>query len=547
MTFARFFRLPPTPALSPARAFSVGAVYLAFYLLLDWISFIHPLPAFEVTPWNPPPGVSLALLLAFGMEFWPLSLVAVWLGNVTVHGMAVWSLETLLLTLVVAGGYGLLAALLHRFGGADLRERGGLPRFIAQLAAMALVLGGLYLLVVTFFLEAPQSGFAYALVRYWVGDSIGVLVTTPLLLAVLRPGHWGFIQTREFALQALAVVLSLVVVFGLPWTDEFKYFYLLFLPLTWISLRHGLEGACLTLALIQVGLIVSAQWLGYKGGTVQEMQFLMASLAITGLTLGVTASARKAAESELQRALRLAAAGEMASALAHELNQPLTAVANYARAGQLLLEAGRSGEISDVLDKVATEARRAGAVVRRLRDFFKTGHTRRDPVAILPLVVETIGEVEERARRQSCRLEYAIPADLPPVRGDGVQLQVVLRNLLINALDAVAPESMGSLDEDPEVTLAAHREGDEVLIQVVDNGPGILPQFRDRLFDPFATSKPQGMGLGLAISRAIVEAHGGRLWAESPSAGGSRFCLALPLHHSVHSVSVKPLPVKGAP
>jgi len=249
----------------------------------------------------------------------------------------------------------------------------------------------------------------------------------------------------------------------------------------------------------------------------------------------------------LQRALRLAAAGEMASALAHELNQPLTAVANYARAGQLLLEAGRSGEISDVLDKVATEARRAGAVVRRLRDFFKTGHTRRDPVAILPLVVETIGEVEERARRQSCRLEYAIPADLPPVRGDGVQLQVVLRNLLINALDAVAPESMGSLDEDPEVTLTAHREDDEVLIQVVDNGPGILPQFRDRLFDPFATSKPQGMGLGLAISRAIVEAHGGRLWAESPSAGGSRFCLALPLHHSVHSVSVKPLPVKGAP
>lgn len=515
---------------------------MLLYLLLDWVSYIHPLPAFEVTPWNPPPGVTLALLLAFGMRFLPLTFVAVWVGNVLVHGMEAASLETFLLTVVVAGGYGLLAALLYRLGGADLRERGGLPRFIALAAAMALLLGGLYLAVVmAFMVEGGRAGFADALVRYWVGDAIGVLVTTPLLLVVLRPGQWAFLQTREFALQCLAVVFSLGVVFGLPWTDELKYFYLLFLPLTWISLRQGLEGACLTIAMIQVGLIVSAQWLGYKGGTVQEMQLLMASLAVTGLTLGATSSARKVAEAELQRALRLAAAGEMASALAHELNQPLTAVANYARAGQLMLEAGRGGELAGVLDKVAAEARRAGAVVRRLRDFFKTGHTRRDPVPILPLVVETIGEVEERARRQGCRLEYAIPADLPPARGDGVQLQVVLRNLLINALDAVAPESMGGTDEDPVVSLSAQREGDELLIRVDDNGPGILPQYRDRLFEPFATSKPTGMGLGLAISRAIVEAHGGRLWAESPARGGSRFCLALPFHHSV-----KLLPAKGA-
>jgi two-component system sensor kinase FixL len=87
----------------------------------------------------------------------------------------------------------------------------------------------------------------------------------------------------------------------------------------------------------------------------------------------------------------------------------------------------------------------------------------------------------------------------------------------------------------------AHRDGEELLLQVEDNGAGILPQFRDKLFEPFATSKPQGMGLGLAISRAIIEAHGGRLWAESPARGGSRFSLALPLHHSV-----KPLPEKGA-
>lgn len=531
MNFSRFFRLPPPPVLGHGRAAAVGGVYVLLYLLLDWVSYIHPLPAFEITPWNPPPGLTLALLLAFGLRFLPLAVATVWLGNVLVHGMAALSLETLLLTLITAGGYGLMAALLYRLGGAELRERGGLARFLAVLAGTALVLGALYLSVVSVFLPQQQQGFLYALVRFWVGDAIGVLVSAPLILVLLRPADWRFLETREFALQCLAVALSLWVVFGLPWTDEFKFFYLLFLPLTWISLRHGLEGAVLTLAMIQVGLIASAQWLGYKGATVQEMQFLMASLAIAGLTLGVTSSARKEAESELKRALRLAAAGEMAAALAHELNQPLTAVANYARAGQLMLENGHGADLAGVLDKVATEARRAGTVVRRLRDFFKSGHTRRDPVPVLPLVEDTLGEVEERARRQGCRLEYAIPAELPPARGDGVQLQVVLRNLLINALDAVATDGFSD-EEAPVVSLAAHRQGDEVLLTVQDNGPGILPQFRDRLFEPFATSKPQGMGLGLAISRAIVEAHGGRLWAESPAAGGSRFLIALPVHQS---------------
>ena len=535
MHFPRFLHLPSP--LTPRQAAAIGAAYGLLYLLLDWLSFIHLLPPFDVTPWNPPPGLTLALILIAGMRFLPLALGVCWLSNILVHQMDPASPEPLVLAAVVTGGYGLLAWLLERWGATDLRKLSGLTRFIALLALQALLVGAGFLAGAFAFMDHLPGDLGPALLRYWVGDFIGILVTTPLILTLFHPGDWRFVRSKEFCLQCLAVLLSLGLVFGLPWADEFKNFYLLFLPLIWISLRHGLEGACLSVALIQVGLIVSVQWLGYTGGTVQGLQLLMACLAITGLTLGVSASARKGAEAELKRALRLTAAGEMAAALAHELNQPLTAVANYARAGQLLLESGDTGALAAVLEKVDRESRRAGDVVRRLRDFFQTGHTRQDPVTVLALVTQTCRDLEPQAEAQGTRLEYAVPTDLPPLRGDLVQLQVVLRNLVANALEAV---EAGAGGQTPRVSLVAHRAGNMIEVAVQDNGPGIPAQFRGRLFEPFTTSKPTGMGLGLAISRAIAKAHGGRLWVESPSGGGCRFCLALPVHPSAPSST--PLP-----
>ncbi|HJW04795.1 MAG TPA: ATP-binding protein [Azospira sp.] len=511
--------------MMPHRAFGIAVGYIALYLLLDWVSFIHPLPAFDVTPWNPPPGVSLALLLVFGLRFLPLVLGVVWAGEVIFKGAAALAPATFATALVLTAGYGVLAALLQRLDAGHIRTQGSLFRFIALTAVTVLTIGAVFVAVTATLADIPVQGMGAALVRFWIGDFIGILVTTPLLLTLVNRRDWQFLLSGEFALQVLAIAVSLGMVFGLPGADKTKLFYLLFLPLIWISLRQGLAGAVTTLALTQGGMILCLEWLGHKGSTVQEFQFLMLALTVTGLYLGVSVSARRALEAKLEQALRLAAAGEMASALAHELGQPLTALSNYARAGQLMLDAGGSATegIAEVLDKVTAESRRAGDVVRRLRDFFRNGQIRQDPVDLGAVARETVASMDALAREQGSRLEYAISQDLPLIRGDTVQLQVVLRNLLANALEAVA-----SQPESGVVTLAVVQEGEEVVVRVHDNGPGIAPCFRERLFKPFATSKPAGMGLGLAISRAIADAHGGRLWADSPARGGSVFALALP-------------------
>jgi hypothetical protein len=183
----------------------------------------------------------------------------------------------------------------------------------------------------------------------------------------------------------LAIAIALWVIFGLKYTDEFKFFYLLFLPMIWIAMRHGIQGATVALAASHVGINAILEWRGLHAITVVEFQMLMLGLAVTGLFLGMAVSTRRAAEerlhqreAELNQAMRLAAAGEMAQAIAHELNQPLVAVANYARAGRAMLEdpPRHAALLADTLDKIDREANRAGQVMRRLREFFRGGGLR---------------------------------------------------------------------------------------------------------------------------------------------------------------------------
>jgi C4-dicarboxylate-specific signal transduction histidine kinase len=258
----------------------------------------------------------------------------------------------------------------------------------------------------------------------------------------------------------------------------------------------------------------------------------MLALALTGLFMGVTLDERRAAESELRakqseldRSLRAAAASELASTLAHELNQPLSAVASYTRACQLLLEQGDpAGELVPTLDKVVSEARRAATVVRRLREFVLSGAVHLEPLAVAPLLESAAEAARPRAQRNGVLLSVVVPAALPHALGDRVQLETVLHNLVANAIDALKGAA-GTRTIRMEASMIAP---DMVQLAVIDDGPGIHADVGATLFQPLVSTKVQGLGLGLAISRTIVEAHGGRLWLE-PSARGARFCLTLPV------------------
>jgi C4-dicarboxylate-specific signal transduction histidine kinase len=263
---------------------------------------------------------------------------------------------------------------------------------------------------------------------------------------------------------------------------------------------------------------------------VVELQALLVALTLTGLFLGVMVDQRQRAEESLRQTLRLAAAGEMAGAIAHEINQPLTAVTNYGRSAQMLLERDHTALplMRDIILKILQEAERAADIVRRLRDFFRVGSTRLEVVSIDDLLeaVRRIADTAIQAKEISLEVEH--PLSVPPLFVDRLQIEVVLRNLIANAVESV----IGSGRQDCLIRVLVEPHDDKhVRIVVADNGPGISPVNREGLFEPFVSGKPTGMGLGLAVSRAIAQAHGGSLEAVNVPHG--EFHLVLPCVQTV--------------
>ncbi len=225
----------------------------------------------------------------------------------------------------------------------------------------------------------------------------------------------------------------------------------------------------------------------------------------------------------------------MAAALAHELSQPLTALNSYAQAARLLVaspeipDAQRLPRLAEVSGKMADDALRASDVVKRLRDFFRTGSTHLQSVAAARLIEDVAQASARRAEALGVRIQCDVEQALPEALMDEVQIAVVLRNLMANALDAA---SSGASPRGVHLR-ARTREG-SLLVEIVDSGPGVSAARLRTLFEPGPSDKAGGMGVGLSICRAIVEAHGGTLWAEAGAAG--HFCFSLPLgEHRAHS------------
>ncbi|NTV96684.1 MAG: hypothetical protein HGA75_14945, partial [Thiobacillus sp.] len=488
-----------------------------------------------LAPWTPPIGLSLAFMLRFGLQYAPWMIGVTFLVGLPIYGLppdwlaALWAGGLMMLGLV-----GLTAWALH---GLRINPRLENLRDLSWFLVVAVLAAWLDAAVHVFSRSPEAATGAYAwwadLVNFWIGALIRVLVIAPLILANAWHDWRKWRLTQEMVLQGLTIAIALWVIFGLRYTDEFKFFYLLFLPLIWVAMRYGLNGATAALAATHLGLNMILEWRALHAITVVEFQMLMLGLALTGLFLGMTVSVRRATEerllrreADLNQALRLAAAGEMAQALAHELNQPLSALANYAQASRMMLaDLDRHGPLlADTLNKIADEAARAGQVVHRLREFFRGGTVRMETCQVADLIEEGIAPLAKRAGRYGVNLNVSLPAGLPEVAADRVQIATVLLNLVGNAIDVLRN---GRYTERHIDIAAEQLAEDQVRICVTDNGPGIAPEIQDRLFQPFATSKPEGMGLGLAISRTLVEAHGGSL--DLANRRPTRFCFTLPV------------------
>ena len=230
-------------------------------------------------------------------------------------------------------------------------------------------------------------------------------------------------------------------------------------------------------------------------------------------------------QSELMQVARASAVGEMGTALAHELTQPLSAVAGFVESSAALLEQGGAeipAKAREYMDQAVAQSLRAGAVIRLLREFTGRGDSVRSVEDINAVVEEICKLATLGTAAEQIDLELDLAAALPPVLIDHVQIQQVVLNLVRNSIDALSD------CEARTITVATVPGGDMVEVVVSDNGPGLPPEVRDRVFEPFVSTKPDGIGIGLSICRTIVEAHGGRIAVDASTRHGTGFRFSVP-------------------
>jgi C4-dicarboxylate-specific signal transduction histidine kinase len=229
----------------------------------------------------------------------------------------------------------------------------------------------------------------------------------------------------------------------------------------------------------------------------------------------------------LAHANRVATMGQLTASITHEVNQPITAAVTYASAARRFLSAEPPNfrEVDDALSLIVKEGNRAGEVVERVRALVKKVPARKDAVAIDDAILEVIALTRAEAANNSVSVRTQFAEGLPRVQGDRVQLQQVMLNLIVNAIQSMRDVEDGNRELHIS-TVSIEPEG--VRVEVQDTGPGLSAETLQRLFEPFYTTKSEGMGMGLSICRAIIEAHGGRLWATGCEPRGALFQFTIP-------------------
>ncbi|MGQ0544741.1 MAG: ATP-binding protein [Betaproteobacteria bacterium] len=507
-----------------------AAVFALCYVALDWASYFDAVGPFNITPWNPQAALAVAWMMLGGMRHWPVVLATILAADVLVRGAPGGYFISALTSVALAGGYGWMAWLLRALlRGAGLRTLRELNALVAVALGGAALVGACYVGVLRGAGLLAETPAPEGWLRFWVGDAVGVLVTLPVLLAAAdagrRAGLAALARRGETLLQAAVLAGTIWLIFeGLP-GEPAVHFYALFVPLIWIAARSGMNGAIVAVAIVQLGVVAGIHAQPTFSLPVLEIQALVAALTLTGLYLGMMVEERERANEGLRQTLRLAAAGDMAGAIAHELNQPLTALGSYGHAALLLLARNdpRAAELPAIIEKMMKESQRAAEVVRRLRDFFRSGTTRLEPVEADEVAAAVQRIAAQIVGARPVEVEVSAEAALPALYVDRLQMELVIRNLVANAVEAVEAQREG--ERRIGVRLARHGE-DRMSLIIRDSGPGLGRDMLERVFEPFASGKPTGMGLGLAISRAIAEAHGGALVARAAKHG--EFELVLP-------------------
>jgi len=521
------------------HAVVVVCVYVASYVVLDWLSLVQVLPGVGFNLWNPPPAASLTLLVLKGLRFAPALLVAGVISDWLVGDFPLGIQTTLSTDVIAAAVYTGVAAALRRFAHANQ----GFPR-VADVVWLLLIVGvGTFatacLVVATLMVThaMPSDLIVPSIRHYFIGDLTGIIGLLPALLTIRQAwGRWKEVSpvTRiaDLGVFALGLVFAFSVVFGVARSQELQIFYLLLPPVVWIGVRHGLPWCAIGILVEQLSLVSIITQRDYPTADLLAFQILWLVVAATGLILGAVVTERQRAErslrqqqAELSRVARLTTAGALGAAVVHEISQPLATVATYAYACRNLLmsEPVDFELLGRTMVSVESEIRRAGDIVERLRDFLGKNEPRWCSVNLVETTHKVVSLLADEARTHCVAIRIdARP--LPRIAADYIQIEQILVNVIRNAIEAAAE----CVNRERWVRIRLRHVDGEVQVEIEDNGPGVSPEIAQHLFEPFETSKQRGMGLGLSLSREMVKAHGGSLRWDATVPVGARFVLRLP-------------------
>jgi two-component system, LuxR family, sensor kinase FixL len=525
-----------SPGSTRLRICAWALALVALYVALDRVSYIDPATRFGFTLWNPPAGLALYLGLVLTWRAVPLLLVAAFATALVVRDLGPLDPAAWYAASVVSVGYATLGAVLRRYGvGHDpyahpLTALAFLTAAILGAGAIAaaqvvgLAAGGLL---------DRETAIDMA-VRTWIGDATGIAVLLPLLSRLEAIGAWlARARRREILEPASATVLACLLV-GLALLSAEPatgLAYLAILPVVWIAVRDGLNATILAVTVVQIAIAASTLFDSKSGPSFSEFQTMMIVVALTGPVLGAAVEfARRTADEsvrlriESERLSRLTAIGALGSAIAHELSQPLAAIRAAAHVLTRSLPTGTQDPgLRRAATTIETQIEAASDRVRVLRaEFQSAGPDAQD--------FDTVGIAREAARlaeaewsdaRSAIRIERR---EALLARADRQHVRHILLNLFRNALAATARHGAHRA-----IRVTFQETGEEVLIVVEDDGPGVAPDLVEDLFEPLTSGRPDGVGLGLFIGRTLAELNGGRLTHGATVSGrGALFELALP-------------------
>jgi two-component system NtrC family sensor kinase len=516
-----------------------GGATLAFMLMVPL-----GLAALQFTAVEPPvpliwPAAGIALALTWRLG-WPAA-VGTALGAAVLHS----AIGTPVGPAIALGAVTGAAAI---FSAAVLRRLRFDPTFPRVRDALLLLAVGAGLTAVlsavggTLVVAGLTPDFAETFGLCWIADAMGMILLAPPLLAIRGPN----LHTREVLEAGAWVAAGVVFVYtvyagGLSAPVALAASYAVFPLVLAVALRFGAAITGITVAAIAaVALLCTGLDKGpfAQTGMIANLLSLHAHLAmlgVTGLVLAAARTERDAADEQarehlraLARAGRIDAMSSMAAGIAHEVNQPLSAVNSYAHAAQRMLRDGRAPqEIADALERVVKGNERAAAIVRRVRTFMRTGDGERVRADLNTLACEAIELSVPEYRRQRVSLTSDRSTGPLMVEVDPVAIRQVVVNLLQNALEAVH-EAPGDHLRWVRVTTRMIDADHEVELTVEDSGPGLPTEERHHLFEPLVTGRSGGTGLGLAIVRSLIEAHGGTVEAGDAEGGGALFRIRIP-------------------